>query len=386
MFKALENESGAALLISLAIMFLLTVVVFVSLDRSTTDVELSFNQLHTEQSFYVADAGTKFTLAKLVEDPYWRGGFDDHSFGNGVFTVSITDSSSDPALDDTLIIFSTGLINQASTSIELTTVPIPFKPFKYAMFADDDIDIKAMMRTDSYNSDSGSYAATRDTLYGDVGSNGLINVDMFATIGGDVISATSGGINITAGSTVYGEVDDGAPKRELIPIPQSEFDWAEANNNNMSGISGNYSYHPITHAFSSSGTVTFSSGVYFFSSMDMFANAKLKIAPGDSVVIYVTGLMELKNSASINVGGRPANCVINSQSNMILKNSGDVYAAFYNPAGTVDLRNTGEFYGSIMAGQVIAHNSSLFHFDRSLMTIERDEIEGFEKIAWREIF
>ncbi|MDF1545954.1 MAG: hypothetical protein P1R58_12745 [bacterium] len=385
MFTRIQNEQGAALLITLAIMSLITFVVIMSLDRSTTDVELTYNQLHVEQSFYVADAGTKYTLAKLIEDPYWRGGFTDKSFGEGNFTVSITDSTGDPALYDTLIIMSVGTIEDATSAIELTTIPIPFKPFKYAMFADSDIDIKAMMETDSYNSDSGSYAATKDTLFGDIGSNGLIGVDMAASIGGDIVTSEAGGITVSPGATVYGVLDDDAPDRELVPIPQAEFDWAEANHSNMVGISGSYSYHPVTHAFNSSGTFTLSSGVYFFSSFNMMAASKLKVVPGDSVTIYITGNMELKNSSSINVGGKPANCVINSKGNMILKNSGDVYAAFYNPAGTVDLRNTGEFFGSIMADRVIAHNSSLFHFDRSLAKIERDEIEGFEKISWREV-
>ena len=69
----------------------------------------------------------------------------------------------------------------------------------------------------------------------------------------------------------------------------------------------------------------------------------------------------------------------------MLKNSGDIYAAFYSPEGNADLRNSGDFYGSIVATDIVAHNSSKFHYDRHLGTIKWNSDDEMKPVAWREL-
>ncbi len=379
-----RSERGSVILIALMLIGMLTLVAVLAIENSNTDVELSYNQLHSDQAFYVAEAGAKQAYSMISADRTWNTGYTDESFGEGTFTVVVRDSFSDPALTDTVVVTSTGHVRLAQTTVEYTLVPDELHPFQYAMFAENQIDIKNSMETDSYNSDSGSYADTRMDLYGDLGSNGTIIVHNGADIGGDVQTSLAGGLSIMDISSVAGDTSSTAPEAHLDPIPESDYFWAETNNDNLGGISGTYSYDPATHALISDGTMTLTDGVYYFSDITLRNSAQLLVAPGADVTIYVTGDIEMKNSASVNTTGDPGDLIIYSQGDIVLKNSGDIKAVFYNPEGSADLRNSGEFYGSIVARDIIAHNSSLFHYDRQLGSITWPNAGEMSIAAWRE--
>jgi hypothetical protein len=381
----IKNRRGSALLVVLALILLASAVAIVTFDAANTEIELSYNQIHEEQAFYVAESGAIRAFSTLNTDSAWRSGYADVSFSEGVYTVTLRDSVSDPSLFDTVIVRSSAVVDRCRSTVELTLVPDLFNPFDYAMFAENFVDIKNAFVTDSYNSDSGTYAATHLYEGGDVGSNNSISVNNMAVIGGYVSTATAGGLTINVGATVTGTTSDTAPEQDLPTIPDEEFDWAESVSAAKTGISGSYSYNPSTMALQSSGELTLSSGVYYFSSITLMNAASLKVAPGAEVTIYVSGNIEIKNSAEINVGGNPGDVMIYSQGDLYLKNSGDIAALFYNPAGTADLRNTGEFTGSIVAYDIVCHNSANFHYDRSLAKIQRKGRDNYDMVAWGEL-
>ncbi|MEW6410975.1 MAG: PilX N-terminal domain-containing pilus assembly protein [Candidatus Zixiibacteriota bacterium] len=383
--RALANQRGSALLIALALMALLTVVAITALDRSTTDVDMSYNQLHDDQAFYIAEAGINRACAELSNDLSWRSGFTCVAFNDGQYTVTLDDSTTNASLADTVVVTSMAERNGASSGIEVYMVPIIFRPFQYALFGDSSVDMRNSALTDSYNSDSGTYAGTVLFDYGDIGSNGTIDAANGAMLGGDVATATEGGLSINPGATVAGDTTSTAPEQELPLIPDEV--WAEVAvvNDNATGISGSYTYNPSTHSFLTSGTVIFQTGTYFFSSVELKNTASLELAPGAVVTIYVTGDIELKNSSQVNLDGSPMDLQFYSQGDIVLKNSGDIFATFYSPDGFGDLRNSGDFYGSIVAEDILVHNSAGFHFDRHLLDIEWPSISGMMVVAWREI-
>ena len=380
------NEKGSALLISLLLMGMLTLLAIIAVKSSNTDIDLAFNRLNSDKTFYIAEAGARRAIAELNIDPTWTAGYSNIEFNGGSYTVQIADSSTNAALADTIIITSTGWTINAQSAVEMAVVPRYNSPFKHALFGDDGVELKNGMSTDSYNSDSGSYAGTRDTLYGDVGSNANIVMHNGSYVGGDVVtSSDSSALDINSGATVTGDLKYDVPREALDPIPQSEYDYAELYNDNDSGISGSYSYNPSTHAFQSSGTVTLADGVYYFSSVILKNSAELIIAPGADVKIYVTGDIEIKNSGGVNVGGDPGDLMFLSQGDIVLKNSAELSATFYSPDGDGDLRNSADFYGSIVAKTIIVHNSAAFHYDRNLGNKKLSGIIGYEAVAWREI-
>jgi len=385
MDKMIRNENGNALLITISLILMLTLVGVMAVNTSVTDIDLSFHKIHSEKSFYIAEAGAKRALAELKNDATWNSGFYRVVLNGGAYTVQLVDSATNAALWDTIVITSEAFERGGKSTVELMVVPEKARPFRHAMFGDETVDIRNSMDTDSYNSDSGSYASTADTLGGDVGSNGNIIVKNGASVGGDVVTSLAGGTDVNPGATVYGDVADDLPEQELPEIPQSDFDWAEANNDALTNISGSYTFDPVTSAFVSSGTVTLTEGTYFFSSIILKNSASLIIPPGDDVTIYITGDIELKHSAEMNPGGDPSSLVFLSQGDFVLKNSGEISAAFYSPDGSADLRNSGEYYGSIAANDIIAHNSALFHYDRSLGDYHFGDTGDWDIVAWKEL-
>ncbi|MCP4686307.1 MAG: hypothetical protein GY867_12790 [bacterium] len=385
MDKRIDNQNGNALLITISLILMLTLAGIMAVNTSVTDIDLSFHKIHSEKAFYIAEAGAKRALAELKNDQTWNSGFYRVVLNGGAYSVQLEDSSSNSLLGDTIVISSTAFEREGKATVELMVIPEKARPFRHAMFGDDLVDIRNSMNTDSYNSDSGTYAGTKDTLGGDVGSNGNIIVKNGASVGGDVGTSTTGGASVNGGATVYGDIYDDGEVQELPEIPQSEYDWAEANNDALTNISGSYSYNSSTNAFTSSGTVTLTEGTYFFSSITLKNSADLLIPAGDQVTIYITGDIELKHASEVNAGGDPAGLVIFSQGDFVLKNSGEISAAFYSPEGSADLRNSGEYFGSITAKDIVAHNSAKFHYDRSLGEYSAGETGDMEIVAWKEL-
>ncbi len=381
----LNSERGSALLIALCLMGMLTLAALLAVNTSNTDVDLAFNQLNADKAFYIAEAGAKRGIAEIRTDRTWNSGFTNLTFGGGAFSVTIADSTTDPGLVDTIIVTSSGEANGASATVEITLIPEYIYPFRYAMFADDIVDIRNSMETDSYASDSGTYLSTVLNEYGDVGSNGIVDINNGAIINGDAVTSLAGGLSVNTGAIVTGNVTDTAPPQILDIVPQSEYDSALANNSASTGLSGSYTYDPVTHAFETDGDVIFQSGVYYFSTFTLLNSASVTLAPGAQVTIYVTGDIEIKNSGDVNPTGDPGDLIFYSQGDLVLKNSGTIHGVFYAPDGDADLRNSADFFGSIVAGEIVAHNSSGFHYDRRLSRIKKGDTGDVLLIAWKEL-
>ena len=223
-----KNNRGSALLTALALMAIISIVAISAVDQATTDVEISFNQHHDKQAFYIAEAGLNSALAKISENPYWDSGFVDVPYQDGLFSVLYIDSTTDASLFDTVIIRSLATVQDCRGGVETWLVPLQFNPFKYAMYGDEVIDIRNSMTTDSYNSDSGTYAATVLSENGSIGSNGDVIVKNGATVGGDAITSEDGGLDINSFATITGDTTSIAPVHDLEVIPQSEYDWARS--------------------------------------------------------------------------------------------------------------------------------------------------------------
>lgn len=382
----IDNESGAALLIVLALLALLGSVAIMSVDRTDTDVELSYNQMHEEQAFYVAEAGAKKAMLKLDEDRSWRNGYANEPIGAGNFTVVVIDSSVSAALVETILVRAVGNVQNASACVEISVVPEIINPYSFSLFGKSSVDVRNSFCTDSYNSDSGSYNTTVLDENGDIGSNGSVVIANAADIGGDVSTATEGALSINVGATITGDTTSTAPESDFPSITADQFNEAEANNSNLTGLSGSYSYNSVNQSFISSGSVTFTTGVYYFESFILKNSAELIIPAGDEVIIYVNGDIEVKNSGDINPYGDPGDLQFLSSGDVVLKNSSEFTGIVYAPDGEIDLRNSADVYGAVVGDDLINHNSACFHYDRNLGNIQWERENGVDQVAWLEVY
>lgn len=388
--KTLSTNKGSALLITLVLMFLLTTALLMTVSETSTDVELSFNQMHEEQAFYMAEAGAQKALSQLNQDNNWRDGFDRVTLGNGLYSVTLLDSTDNPALFDTVIARSTGEQHGARATVELTIVPIYKHPFMYGMFGESGIALDKNTCTDSYNSDSGSYAETVIDSMGDIGSNGTITSSRDVIFGGGITSATPGGITLGAANTVTGDTTTTADSVHLDVVPDDEYVWAAANNNAPDGLSGaGYTYNngQQTIVLGSYSSVTLSSGVYFFSSIELGQGSQIKLEPGANVTIYVTGDVLLHQGSSVNLGGDPSDIQFFSKgSNLQFDQDNQFYGAFYGPNAHIQYDQTTQVFGSLVGNTLKLDQGACFHFDRNLMNVKKGKTGEMVAAAWGENF
>jgi hypothetical protein len=387
----LKNDHGSALLISMLLMLLLAGLGIMTIDRANDDMDLSYNTLHDEQAFHVAEAGARRAVTELNNDQFWRTGFTGDSLGDGMYIVVVRDSSDDATLVDTMIIQSTGIVSGGEAIVELyVTPPPPTNLFRQAMFAEDAIVMDRNTCTDSYNSDSGSYAGTYQDSYGNIGTNGTLTTASNVIIGGDIEVATPGGITLGEGSVVNGDSSSTADSVILDMVPQDEYDWAESISDATTGLSGSgYSYNPATKRLyvGTNGSVNLDAGTYFFSEIFLERDATVSLTSGATVDLYVTGNIDLHQRSTINEGGSPTDLIVYSQGDKLrFHQDNEFTGAFYGPGAHIQYDQTTEVYGALVGGTIKLDRHACFHYDRNLSTWGRAGTGDVTVVAWGDAY
>jgi hypothetical protein len=350
---------------------------------------MSFNQLHEEQAFYIADAGLKMAVKELNDDDTWRAGYQDEKFSDGIFTVKLADSVVDSTLFDTILATSTGWRDGTNATVEATLVPEYRHPFQYAMFGKDGIILDQATCTNSFNSDSGGYAATMLDSLGNIGSNGKVTSAKDVNFGGDIQSATPGGISLGVNNTVNGDTTSSADSVNLDLISSAEYDWAKSISPAPAGISGagfNYNNGTRDLTAGAGGQIIISEGTYYFNDIVLGAGSEIIIPPGDEVTIYVNGDIILRQYSMINDGGNPSDLLFYSRgSNLQFDQGNTFYGAFYGPNATIQYDQTTNVYGSLVGGTIQLDKGACFHYDRNLGNVKKGTTGRFFVVAWREI-
>ncbi len=140
--NTITNNRGGALMITLALMAMLSIIAIMAVNRSNTDMDMSYNQLHDEKAFYTAEAGIERALAKLNDDRSWDSGYVDQEIGGGLYSVTVTDSNTIASLADTVILRATGSYDGAEAEIEAWLVPERYRPFEFALFGDTSVSMR----------------------------------------------------------------------------------------------------------------------------------------------------------------------------------------------------------------------------------------------------
>ncbi len=387
MKQILNSERGLTLLVTLLVMVMLAMVTIIAVNTANNDMDLSFNQLHEEQAFYIAEAGAKRALLALKQDKTWRAGYTDVAFGDGAYTVGVLDSSVAAGMGDTIILRASATAFDAAALVELWVTPEPFHPFRFAMFADKGIAMDRYTCTDSYNSDSGTYAETRLDEEGTIGTNGTITAAQDVVIAGDASTATPDGISLGKNSTVTGDTTTSADSVNLNLIPDSEYAWAAANSNAPPGLSGagyNYNGGSKQLIVGNGGTVRLEDGVYFFSRIETRQDARLEIAAGASVTIYVAGNIILNQGSSFNAGGSPVDMIIYSKGDSLRFDQDNVFnGAYYGPNAHIQYDQTTQVFGSLVGGSIKLDQDACFHYDRSLADLTKGTTDKLIVLGWR---
>jgi hypothetical protein len=379
--RILRSDTGSAMLVSLVVLLMLGVVGIAAVQTSETDMDIADNYRSDVRSFYTAEAGAEQTYAVLRDTVTWRAGFANYPFDGGSFTTTLRDSITDSALIDTVVIVSTGTRSNALSTVEVKLAPL--KPFGWAAFGDDWMRLCGGTATDSYNSDSGSYAATRLLVGGNVGSNGNVKLCGTSDIGGDALTSSPGDLDIDGGAT-FNDTTSQAPVVVFDPVTQEELDYARTNSIAPGGLTGTFNYNNGTKnlRITPGNVVTMASGIYYFNEIDIHGD--LELEPGASVKVYLVGDAKLNSDAEKNATGLPKDFLIFSVGdNFDLAGGSEIHAAVYAPETMINLNGQAELYGSFIGNIGDDVGGSHFHYDRSLRDIDLPAV--LHKVSWREL-
>jgi hypothetical protein len=158
----------------------------------------------------------------------------------------------------------------------------------------------------------------------------------------------------------------------------------------IGGISYSYVLTPGDHTFTTA--VNFSSGgvyvqgkvrIWFKSDFKMSGTAKVVLAPGATVDIYIAGEMDLTGQCVVNPLGIPANCRIFGLPTCVsMKYAGtaEAYCKLYAP--NADIRVTGnfDFSGSIVGNTVQFSGTANIHYDEALV-----DGPDYRVVSWEEL-
>ena len=324
------------MLVAMLVLLMMGLIGIAAVETSETDMNIAENFNSEVRSFYTAEAGAELAYAVLRDTVTWRTGFNDYEFEGGTFTVTVADSITDSALVDTVVVRSRGMRSDGVSIVEVKFAPL--NPFGWAAFADEYMKLCGGTSTDSYDSDSGSYAATQMDSLGDVGSNGHVKMCGDADINGDASTSSPGDIEVGGGAQYY----DTTSTAEVVifdPVPQSELDYAKANSSAPAGMTGAFNYNNGTRDLRilPGNTVTLASGIYYFADLDL--KGAIELEPGASVKVYLVGDAKINSGAIINSLGTPKDFQIFGVGDKFdIAGGAEIRAAVYMPVSFRQLR------------------------------------------------
>ncbi len=238
----LNNQSGFALVVGLIMLVLVGFLGMTALRTSDTDKDITANQVHRTQSFYLAEAGSERVAAEIIRsferfgrapDPLPSGAFD---YGNGYSSFSTTDLG--PASVENLTtgayaglyglvkafeVKSVGRLSGDPQQVEISLVVqdalVPV--FQFAVFYEHDMEFHPgadMTITGRMHSNGDMY----------LGANTTLNIDSYVTAAGDILASRKAGSGQTYGAGQVNIKDKDADYQGM----KVGSDWLDSNDSN----------------------------------------------------------------------------------------------------------------------------------------------------------
>lgn len=116
------SQHGSFLLGALVLVIFLTVIVLAVTNLVTNQSRYGAIYLQERKAFYAAESGAEYALGVLEDSSDWRDGAVNVSVGEAKFSVSVDDSTTEPALNDTVRVTSIGSVGSIQRNIEIFLV------------------------------------------------------------------------------------------------------------------------------------------------------------------------------------------------------------------------------------------------------------------------
>lgn len=377
------KEKGVALILSLIVIIVLTILGAALLLRTVTASKNTEVFLNSARAFWLAEAGVQQTLWELNSGS-WSGwttsGYDKSlqtSWGaTGDYDVTVFNyADSNPRvqvtgyfpskLDPQPIIRSVNAVLGKSGTV-----------FNYAAFGGTTVTLKGQGKTDSYDSSAGAYGGANIGSEGDVGTNGDVTISGGnAFVDGDASTGPSGTFN--DGTKVSGDITH--ENNEVMPpvyVPDalSSLGAGGGINSTVTIPSGSYKYTSINLSSTDVVTIVGPAEIYLTGSTSISITGQAEIvidaASSGPVTIYFDGDVNLAGQGITNETQTPLDLILygtsgNSQ-DINVTGQTDFYGAFYAPDAEIKLSGDGALYGSFIGDEVEISGQGGVHYDEQL--------------------
>ena len=118
----LRNESGAAMLLSIMLMVVLSLLTITLFELLTASTQIIGNHRLEIRTLYIADAGVEAAINELRDNPDWVDGIDPAvPFADGTYEVLVASNTegSNPAIWREAVIIATGTVSDFTRTIEV---------------------------------------------------------------------------------------------------------------------------------------------------------------------------------------------------------------------------------------------------------------------------
>ncbi len=306
---------------------------------------------------------------------------------DAIFSYTITGD-----IDNGYIIESVGKSNQAERKV-ISSLQLQ-GPFEPAIFTDTTINLKDGATVDWYN-----YGEDEKNLQ--IGSNSTepasVDLKNGVTVSGDVVVGVGGDpdVVINAGwATITGETYALTERYQLPPITvpetlQSLPSRGTLKNSTTITSSGKYDRINLKKGkiITIDGPVT----LYIIGDVIIKNSAELQVLDDDdaSLTMYLEGNYEGKHGSAINNLTKDARKLkiygLDGCQSIILKNGSDFYGAIYAPNADVEMMNSADVFGAVVAKSFEQKNSATFNYDASLRDVSiNDEAVRYVVKWWQE--
>jgi len=416
--STLGDQRGSIFLISLVLVFVMTLLGIALFDLSLVDNRLVLASENDAQAFYTAEAGLYRAQLDLTDgagttfDTVFAGGviatlYNGQSFTQGGagtnYTVTVKPVVGSSPQQVTLI----------STGCAWGTSPCPASRAQKTVQAQmkvgstlpgfvglESVSLGSTSGlVDSFDSTQGVYNPLTAGKLAKSLSNGTISMKNL-TVKGSALSAASSisivnalvdgnitaGTTVSNGGTVSGTITQNNPTPPMVapPVPDCGPPYSPA-----TGISGLYNYNPAVGDFKVSGAVaTFAAGTYCFRSVTLVGGATLAIS--GPVVLSVTQQVSATGGAFANTTYNAANLQIISsytqRNGVSVGGSSTTYLTIYAPTTDVSVSGGAPLYGALVGKTLSTGGSASIHYDVNLAnrTDFAGGIRKFVLISWIE--
>lgn len=412
--------------LALAVVLLLIPVVLVlgfGLTRVGVDSLHHAQAAHySKRAVFAAEAGISRAMQELGENSAWTTGYTDQEMTNSedTYTVKVFNNASGAATitadngaavpPGMVYLLATGTSREGRTdrAVGVLLVGSGGGPaFPYAIWGEDGIvGNGGHLRTDSYNSNEGSYEDTKQDSGGDLGTNfpsegddvsgpgltlhgtgneinGAVDVGHLGQAGAPTISAPSGSYNPDAVTVLETPkifppiLPEQVPNLTAATAP----DFAKGDNT----LEPDKNYGDVD--IQSGRNVTLSPGTYVFHNLDVQAELKVEEGP---VIIYITGRLKVFGQGEINNATQAAPNLrfycSSDVEDVVVTGGSQAAFALYAPSSDISVNGGGDVYGAIIGKSVTMNGGGAVHYDLALNDIDDGGGGGLsEVVLWQRL-